>query len=127
MAAPLEALVKRFGRREWRRLCSDESLVARFPDKHFDLDTAAELHTPFSVEAEMRAAQEAEAGVYTIEQQARGDEEEKADSDLDDDFAMDEEEERIMREMAAARMEQERSMVSETRRRTATGHVRAYS
>jgi hypothetical protein len=41
--------------REWRRLCSDESLVARFPDKHFDLDTAAELHTPFSVEAEMRA------------------------------------------------------------------------
>jgi hypothetical protein len=41
--------------REWRRLCSDESLVARFPDKHFDLDTAAELHAPFSVEAEMRA------------------------------------------------------------------------
>ena len=40
--------------REWRRLCSDESLVARFPDKHFDLDTAAELHAPFSVEAEMR-------------------------------------------------------------------------
>jgi len=49
--------------REWRRLCSDASLVARFPDKHLDLDTAAALHAPFSVEAETRACvADAEAG-----------------------------------------------------------------
>ena len=42
--------------REWRRLCADAALVARFPDKHFDLDTAAALHVPFSVEAEARAS-----------------------------------------------------------------------
>lgn len=38
--------------REWRALCLDPALVKRFPDKHFDLDTAAALHTPFSVAAE---------------------------------------------------------------------------
>lgn len=39
--------------REWRTLCQDELLVAKFPDKHFDLDTAAGLHTPFTVAGEV--------------------------------------------------------------------------
>ena len=52
--------------REWRRLCADAALVARFPDKHFDLDTAAALHAPFSVEAEARAwVAESETGDET--------------------------------------------------------------
>ena len=35
--------------REWRKLCEDGDLVARFPDKHFDLETALGLHVPFPV------------------------------------------------------------------------------
>ena len=42
--------------REWRALCRDEALVARFPDRHLDLDTAVRFHTPFSAEAEAIAA-----------------------------------------------------------------------
>jgi hypothetical protein len=34
---------------EWRTLCEDRDLVARFPDKHFDLETALGLHVPFPV------------------------------------------------------------------------------
>ena len=34
---------------EWRALCDDASLLARFPDRHFDLDTALERHVPFPV------------------------------------------------------------------------------
>ncbi len=33
----------------WRALCADASLLKRFPDKHFDLDTALERHVPFPV------------------------------------------------------------------------------
>ena len=58
--------------REWRVLCRDEALVARFPDKHFDLETAVRLHRPFTaaaaaaaaraeLDAASRAAAEAEA------------------------------------------------------------------
>ena len=35
--------------REWRKLCEDSDLVAKFPDKHFDLETALGLHVPFPV------------------------------------------------------------------------------
>ena len=42
--------------REWRRLCEDEDLVRRFPDRHFDLDTAMGMHEPFHVVAEAAAA-----------------------------------------------------------------------
>ena len=34
---------------EWRALCDDPALLKRFPDKHFDLDTALERHVPFPV------------------------------------------------------------------------------
>ena len=33
----------------WRALCDDASLLKRFPDRHFDLDTALERHVPFPV------------------------------------------------------------------------------
>ena len=33
----------------WRALCNDASLLKRFPDRHFDLDTALERHVPFPV------------------------------------------------------------------------------
>ena len=33
----------------WRALCDDASLLARFSDRHFDLDTALERHEPFPV------------------------------------------------------------------------------
>ena len=42
--------------REWRALCRDDALVARFPDRHLDLDTAIRLHAPFSAAAEAIAA-----------------------------------------------------------------------
>ena len=42
--------------REWRAFCRDDALVARFPDRHLDLDTAVRLHAPFSAAAEAIAA-----------------------------------------------------------------------
>ena len=46
--------------REWRQLCKDQDLIRRFPDRHFDLDTAVSLHQPFSP---VTAAAAARAGL----------------------------------------------------------------